>query len=151
MKIVKVIAAALLHLFVVSSASGGGGGSSSGSGAEACLERGAETVTHSGPAAHPAANGTFPLRIVLNADSVTIGHCTNDETATLASDGSFTLTLNRSFWDSNVNLCRLLTTYSGKVEGTLVTGTLSSDGPCVYKHGSLRPPHTTSGTFTSAP
>ena len=151
MKTVKVMAAALLYFFVVSSASGGGGGSSSGGGTDWCPENGAETVTHSGPAAHPAANGTFPLRIVLAGNTVTIGHCTNDETATLASDGSFTLTLNRSFWDINVNLCRLLTTYSGKVEGNLVTGTVSSDGPCIYKYGSRRVPHTTTGTFTSAP
>ena len=105
MKIFEVIVAALLSFFVISSASGGGGGSSSGGGTNVCLETGAETVTHSGPAAHPAQNGTFPLRIVLNENTVTIGHCSNDQTATLASDGSFTLTLNRGVWDENLRFC----------------------------------------------
>jgi hypothetical protein len=154
MKIIKVIAVAISAFFLVScgggSSSGGGGDLGAENGADLGAENGAETVTHSGPKAHPAANGTFPLRIVHTENTVTIGHISNDETATLASDGSFTLTLNRTFWDISIKQCKILTTYSGKVEGTLVTGTVSSDGPCVYKT-SLRIPHEVTGTFTSAP
>jgi hypothetical protein len=149
MKKIKVFAVTLSTFLLISC--GGGGSSGGGGGTESgTVYKGAVTVTHSGPIAHPKANGTFPLRIVLTENTVTIGDPSNNKTAPLASDGSFTLTINGTFWDENIKPCKINTTFSGKVVGNLVTGTASSNGPCVYDNGD-KVPHTSTGTFTSAP
>ena len=118
--------------FTLFACSGGSSSSAVGSGT---IYNGEQTVTVSGPFPTSPQSDTFPIRIVVNGNSVTLGETINNNTVSLASDGvSFTLPLSLTFWDAGLP-CQRTLTYTGKIEGSTVSGTISGSGPCVDRIG----------------